>query len=359
MHKYFAEWERGIDLAIDSATLSSRAHGVDAVAAAISQGTVSVGDIVTLGFDPQRASLEVKESVRSAMRSADESFGLNSGDDALSAHAASGLAQVWETDPGRVGDHAAMAVLTRSADGALLPPRAPELVLLATSYLTTRSVEVRSTSEPGAILSPAQKGNLTKALNEAADDQSKVNQALVNHLTETAASADRTARALLARLRALEEESDIHWWVYNGASLELDASVSSLSKLEATLPLAVELSTLIRFLPAPLASRQFLRFALTRAKGPQRKASLGQVVNASPRAWREQLVQRLPSAGQITPILTAMARSLESETPEGWLATYKGATGIDPEVDREISVIAYLAFIEACLSKSMAEASDG
>ena len=58
--------------------------------------------------------------------------------------------------------------------------------------------------------------------------------------------------------------------------------------------------------------------------------ALGDAVNALPREWRETWARSYQDASDgLTPVLTAIRRSLETDGKKAWVAAYKKTTGVD------------------------------
>lgn len=174
----------------------------------------------------------------------------------------------------------------------------------------------------------------------------------VSSQTQSFAKVASTWIAALAQAtHAQDEESQMLWWVFGEHSIS-EGAMSKLG-LGTCLVAAYDLASLTRFFPGPVSAVAFLDRMLTADEvGTIDETSVLQAVNATPRKWRETIVQESRSnlliLEDFCPIALATVRSTESPGPEEWVPVFEHLTGLKardrvPKV--ELSLYAYYEYL--------------
>ena len=274
------------------------------------------------------------QAFRAALTAADP--GYVEGDNALEMAILAGFAlQVRWGAPVRgddpLGDAAALAVITWDFAGRSQGQVAAPFVCDARAHRDQRALAVASAVLEAPEVSvdlPEEAGTLPEA---------------ITALEQIVASQQDIMEFLTESLKGQQEEANVAWWVLGEHSRDLRSHVSALPALAAPLILGKELGDLARRLPgnpgALAILDRMLRASLAGAHGSTvsvdsdaEKATLFRSVSAAPPAWRAQVTAERTSTryGSLTPVLTAIAMSLDVDAEGEWLPLFKKASGFDP-----------------------------
>ena len=125
-------------------------------------------------------------------------------------------------------------------------------------------------------------------------------------------------------VRALQEETQVLWWLFGEWSAQEGRSFDRLDRRAAVPLLAFELAGLLRFEPAHPQTRQILRRALARCGG-----AADDVLGIADIALPTKLKFSVPTNELITPILCLSKKAAESPGDDAWLARFAVRVGID------------------------------
>jgi hypothetical protein len=136
---------------------------------------------------------------------------------------------------------------------------------------------------------------------------------------------------LATQVRALQEQTEMLWWLNGEFSEELEKPYRKIESPVACLVGAKELADRTAFSPGPIAIPALLSKILGKSVNFDGKMSVEDAVNSTPKDWRIGLIEHLQKdLLQFLPIHHAILKSTETRGKKQWLAGFKGATKIDP-----------------------------
>ena len=309
MHDYFAAWLNRVNVQINDDVTKGRWTATEALADWT--GASSAPYLAAVALDAQSVRVEQRAEISQVIQAADSSFPMIGNDAELQVLSASAIVQLFEADPGPPADIGALSVATGTF-GERDPETSLGLRDIADAYLLQRALEVRRLhGVPQAAFNPGHVASMTKLFNEAAERLAEVDPdstianfetlkqgvtSLTQHLKGVAESDASAHRTLLDNQIALAEENDVLWWVMNRHSRGLGKARAQATTAELTLPSAHELAGLLTVEPPPQATLEYLRQALSSAKGKTpRQLTVARAVEATEPEWRAKVESELPS----------------------------------------------------------------
>lgn len=352
MNDYTLQWLSQANLIPDSQLFERRQQGIEVVADKVD--AESVPELARLAYDVNRVNADFLQSFRSWFRESDLTFPNQGNDAEVRILASCSIAELLILHPGVTADIVALAIITRSLNRTTVLESTPELLTLAKQYLDRRAVDVRAPqiSEPVTIPRRAKSDipELMSNLEEqiGTDNVANFKEPLLNVIrkiteyvdilnTQTTNIAQHMRKEygiLGANQTAVQEETNILWWVFNGQSHDLGRPYKMLEVTSAIFPSARELAELTKIFPGPLRAEMFLAKLLSETKGSRKnKTSIKYATNACNREWRAQFANEYQpdSLAELLPVVCAIHRSLETEGEDDWLPPYMGTTGVDAE----------------------------
>lgn len=136
------------------------------------------------------------------------------------------------------------------------------------------------------------------------------------------------------RFELLEEESNIHWWLFRGFSEVKNAPIKDLDSFESPLILSFELEKLIKFHPTPISITQLLSKSLSLVNELPKEVCLKDVVNLLNTSLKSVSSSSVFSRfGNLAPIHYALSKASELDFAENWVSSLKNSSGIDCEMN--------------------------
>jgi hypothetical protein len=127
------------------------------------------------------------------------------------------------------------------------------------------------------------------------------------------------------RILVLEEESNIHWWLFRSTSVTTNAAVAKLPSAEAVYILASELYELVRLVPLPPNTKSFLSKIWSEVKDKTNELSIKEATET----YNTKLSTTLPvtetiydSFGNLAPLHQAIAKCKESNGAAAWTTLF-------------------------------------
>lgn len=162
---------------------------------------------------------------------------------------------------------------------------------------------------------------------------------------------EKTLKTYTNRIEILEEECDIHWWLFRSFCETKGQPVSELNASEAPFLLAAELASKFHHAPVPGNANQFLSKILKDINDIPISYSLIDIV---------QLLQTTDglvdgslaiNAGNLLPICFSLAKAQELETVDVWTPIILKQAGIEPATEFQTHTIAHQFFMEIIFIK--------
>lgn len=160
--------------------------------------------------------------------------------------------------------------------------------------------------------------------------------------------------ALSYELTKYREESQILSWLMGGWSNILNIPINTTNAKEVVLPVGCELASFINNYPGPYAAEAFIQKMLEKCKNKKENISLTDVIQSTSKLARKHISQEFGEVldESITPIITAIKVSLDSDEPELWKLMFNKATNLNSD-DIKISVLEWaIRMYYECLTVS-------
>ena len=143
--------------------------------------------------------------------------------------------------------------------------------------------------------------------------------------------------SLIRRIDVLEEESNIHWWLFRSYSSIANKSVNEVSAIEAPTIFGLELSMMIKLYPPPQSCSVFLEKMLSSVNASGDKSSIKTYLDfAFEHDSGTYLNLEFKDLGNLVPLHTAYSKIVENGSKDGWtnlfenIATIKASDTFTP-----------------------------
>lgn len=157
-------------------------------------------------------------------------------------------------------------------------------------------------------------------------------------------------------LKILSEDSQILWWMTSGWSNDFDKPFPKIKIDEGAIILGKELSDMIHIMPGPFAAKAVLNKVLSNysTKNNSTDIVLKDAIDILGHEWKEVLIKKYDTniIKEITPILFAVAKSLEVDGAGEWLPIFKKNIGYSADETKIKPInLAYQMYLECLLFK--------
>jgi len=212
----------------------------------------------------------------------------------------------------------------------------PEIKDIASDYLNLVSINIRNVSEETtnqAKVPVMPTGTQTVA------SLTTVVKELVAFIKDNTAATKKTTNLVNSKINVLEEESDIHWWLFRSFSSLGEKPVNKLPASDAAILLAQELSDKLKLLPGPPNLKEFLKKIFSEGTNNEKVVvTLKEVVNLMSNSLLEKINQKpINIYGNLTPLFLGQSKALESGDSNSWASSFTKACNITS--DRKFSLI--------------------
>lgn len=180
----------------------------------------------------------------------------------------------------------------------------------------------------------------------------KINEQLHKATVSLNEKSDYNSR----RIQVLEEESNIHWWIFRCFSNVLSKPLKDVEYEIAPLIIGKELNHLILILPWPLAFEEYLKKVIYDSfPGVMNKEILlKDAINALKKLKTDLFsTNHTGLVGNICPLITAYSLSNQSGDETGWFSFFEKSTDIKPTIKLSCIELAKQSFFESMLLKSL------
>ncbi|MDR3457128.1 MAG: GTPase-associated system all-helical protein GASH [Verrucomicrobiae bacterium] len=311
MHSHFSEWFLSAGIELQDDVLQKRWVGVEAFVVE-KDGIVPLVEMFFGSFDGKDTFLQ---TFRDPFKKADGAFRMKDNNQELSVLAGATLMAVIEDGEVAIGDLAALAIMSCSAQNLRAAPIVGDIAERAAKHLNVRTLS-RTQPDPNA---------------EENDDAT---MALVEQLQRD--------------LAAVTEESNVLWWVFGECSRDTGKRWSDCLVEQAAIMAGKELADLTRTAPGPAASGALLDKVVKLAKPkPPAQVILKNAIAGLPAHWRESFVKTIPQTLlHICPVSNAIKLSLDLAAGDAWIQALPGTTKIQRGGKIAPQLLAYQVFLE-------------
>lgn len=250
----------------------------------------------------------------------------------------------WFGEDNEFADQVAYALVCGSfgiADTDLINK---DIIVNAQNYLNKKA-EVQRTSPPVAIKTPTWKDETPTA-----ETMGTYVKSVATYVKNMTAYTEKQIKNSQKRIDRLQEESDIHWWLFRAFSNLKGVPVSELEPTTAAFILAYELSKLITILPAPSNITSFLNKVLKGVADLPSTYTL-QLTAETVSNLNGEFADVLSNDkyGNLTPLAFAVGQIAETSGDDAWIALFKLSAKVDVNQTFSTQDIALQLFNELML----------
>ncbi len=167
---------------------------------------------------------------------------------------------------------------------------------------------------------------------------------------------------LCSSIDAYKEETNILSWLIGETSNDLHKKLDKkIMQREVAFILGKELADLVLIIPGPYSAKGILNKMVGLCKAESKTLSLVDMVDLIDTNWKVSLLKKYPDSAYFsnTPIILAIAKSLEVDGDKVWKYTYGKIMGFDPEmVTQDMLTWGYQIYLE-CLLVKLSEEYNG
>jgi hypothetical protein len=225
----------------------------------------------------------------------------------------------------------------------------PDIIQDFENFIQNESINNRNFEEKVPILS------LNLKISPADNTIENISQAF-GIVNENFKNLNEVFKYLIKKNLALEEESNIHWWLFRGYSKYGNKPTKELKPQSSPILVARELSELTVITPGPVSAKQFLKKMLNEiSTGNNVMTTIKEVINSLDINIKEELIQQYKSSSlfNICPIMLGITKSLEINDERSWIPFFEKETGIKPDVKIEMVDLAHQFYLENIIVKSI------
>ncbi|TXG87794.1 MAG: hypothetical protein E6R14_00670 [Thermomicrobiales bacterium] len=336
VHAEFARWYGKVAIDGPHEDLQMRSEGIRKIVARADAPVIE--GLIRLAFETrQLPANSAVQTIRGAMKEADESFPSQGIDREMHVLAGASLAVLLEAESS-AASRAALAISTTGFAGARKPDSLPmDLVTMAEDALERMASAKRRRPMLSNLTSAnsAPKIDFEKAAAKAREVQNwdGVGQAFTlaavatgNALAQMAKMHVKAVQATDTFLQVQDEELQMLWWLIGQRSWDYDCSFDAVPPTVQPLVFSAELAAVTKIVPGP----QSVKAMLSRAGiKEQTEVPIAAAVKAAESTWLHKLVQECEPSPVTTPIHFAIKRQLETGAGDAWVAGWAAATEVD------------------------------
>lgn len=347
MDPRFADWYRDASIDPKAETLGLRSNGVDVFLKELNDSHIP--ELVRMFYGIPGKHSDFEPLFRSFFKSQDETFPTRDNDLEMRVLAGTAIALQFSSHPSKQTDKLALLMVSASFRNVAI---VKEILVLAQVYLRDRSAMLREMQVEAQEPQTDATGLIQTLIEHANSNNMKAGADSLKKILELYNSRSETHQILIQRLTAQielrEEECNILWWLFGEHSLTDDKHFSVWALPAACIIGPVELASLTKQIPGPLAARAVLA-KLLRLADPSFKptTSIQTAVSACDLEWRKTYLKPHDSVVDLCPISAAISYSTEYQD---W-GSFQRSAGIDVTKDFRSLDLAEQMYREALIAK--------
>jgi hypothetical protein len=356
MHKAFPDWYQFAAIKPTADMLAKRWSAVEDMAKWEERSLLVELARLVRGTCP--ADAPIRNSITEAARAHDAAFSARDNDAELRVLAGATIGATLAS-PSDKADLVSLALVSATVQDTQGDELVREFCTYARKYLADEAIGVRSAGARPPVPEQVDLNGALATFREAmgkAGDHRATTEPTAAFVPAAAAAAralvHQQVQHLYVEIDSLREESNMFWWVFSGHSRDLDRSFKELGVPASCLVAAKELSDLTTLFPGPRASSALLARVLRDADGGgAADLRISAAVNAAPRPWRSTWLERCPPPGppELTPLLCAAQKSLDTDDPNDWISAFSKAAAVE-DLPLAPHKLAMQAYVECVLS---------
>jgi len=222
----------------------------------------------------------------------------------------------------------------------------PDIFEDINNYLVKEAIRERE-------LSSLNFDNIDRVIKKTTQETKEINvEKTFDEVKSRFAEIKKVFKGFIENQDILAEESNIHWWLFNGFSRLLNVPMTELNVREAPFIYALELADLTQYITPPVSTKDFFHKLLAeKQKEEDNEQLLKDVVN--------QFIEKYPqigkkeSLGAICPLTMACNYRLELEDNEAWIKKYNSDNSINIESKVSCLDLSYQFYIENLLLNNL------
>ncbi|MDB5385570.1 MAG: hypothetical protein JWM11_1216 [Planctomycetaceae bacterium] len=363
MHVDFADWYRpcttGTEKNLTEELLTARWKGIDK----LTNGPKVLELVRTI---LQRPSTDAAYLARfkMAFKEGDATFQMSGNHLELSVLAGSLLSEILAKET-ECADQAALGLVCMVGIAASKPDWIGPFIRNAQIYLDLR---LRNLRKPSVVAIPEfevapLKSQIDTFVSKLAENQpaqcSEAAKSLLDLLIMNLSTATVAAAGAFTELQRQsilrKEETDVLSWLTSAVSRDVRMTFVDLKPPAASLIAGKELADLVGT-PGILPARSILQGIIPpiKSKAAEKMVTILASVNATDRAWRQEVVQKpgLNAVADLCPVLGALQASLTTDETDGWVGGYRKSYGIDPNAALDPTDLSFQMHRECLLVKA-------
>jgi len=223
-----------------------------------------------------------------------------------------------------------------------------DIIIDIKKYLRDKSIELREQSTDLDLFEDFEEEDegeedTIEALKSKIDNTYNINQ------------INEYLNILINKIAILDEESNIHWWIFRGFSNYKVKPIKDLDVEIAPIILGKELSDLTKIIPGSLASEQFL-LKLINDNFQEKSVNMlvfRDVINKLEKTDKEKFVEKFKKTniGNLCPIMFACQEAMKIDNEKAWIAYFETYAGLNTKTKVSIIDLAMQFYLENLLVK--------
>lgn len=191
----------------------------------------------------------------------------------------------------------------------------PEIIDNAMAYLETTGNQIRNNVKKVRAISKQ-----TPIPKEDTEDHFELIKSVASHAKSLQSNIEDRFDQMNNRISVLEEESNIHWWLFRSFSKKSDLPFAKVSSHEAVFHFCAELYDMLNFSLLPSSTEEFLKKAFNEVKDKNDSLSIIDLIsNFYPKSTNTlDQVEQIDVIHNLAPIHLAYRRCVDNDGDPTW-----------------------------------------
>lgn len=348
MHKDFGEWYRYVQIEPHAETLRLRWEAIEKVSSRLKPEKVADLIRLTAGITPHEQPFV--ESFMDAIMEIDPTFRRKENKSELAVLSGAVLAHLFSQDS-RLSTAAVLLSIAANFDGTRGDTLLNIVAQEAEQVRTTRAAKLREPLRSPTLSSQ----QLTIEQAEWTADSWSAFQKLLQSFNASQKSSKQWRTYYERRVRLLQEEANIAWWVLGNHSRTLAAPFEALDPKGLPLLLGYELGDISAYPTGLFVSDPVLRKMLAARSEEHPNLRIAEGVLATEHEWRYAVAEerKLLEMDDILPLTGMIKLSARTEDSQDVLTEFLLRTQLDPDVEVEPLRLARQSYYESLAVRAL------
>jgi hypothetical protein len=202
----------------------------------------------------------------------------------------------------------------------------------AYDLLNKNAINIRETESP--VLPLPKPPVIGKDVVHTLESLTGVVKGLLQYTKALGGFNDQLNKFFTEKIDVLQEESNIHWWLFRSYSDTLQCAVSDLQPVQAIFVLSQELNSLIQRVPAPNNATAFLKKIWSDVPDKPNEISIKEVIDTLYNTLQDKITSQdkgYEIYGNISPLHLAYQKAKESAGDAAWTSPFEKMSGINAD----------------------------